>query len=186
MELSQSVLNSVDERSLLTLPNTMRESHWLGYPPVTSEAISALEERLQLELPRSYKKILRVSNGFQLVQPTIGGLYSIDTIERLTVFDPQPIEEFVQGYQGFDEVGTRSDNDDLQCDEVQETASFRIDSLPSTIVISGEPTQGYYLLNPDIIFENGEWEAWVFAHWLPGARRYPSFLDLMISELDSV
>lgn len=185
-ELSQSVLDSLDERTLLTIPSAMRESRWLGYPPATSAAISALEERLQLELPRSYKNFLSVSNGFQLVQPTIGGLYCVDAIERLTVLDSQLIEGFGQGYQVFGEVATVSDSDYLQYDELQDTASFRLESLPSTIVVGGASAQGYYLLNPDIIFENGEWEAWVFANWLPGARRSPSFLDMMLSELNNV
>lgn len=42
-----------------------------------------------------------------------------------------------------------------------------------------------YLLNPEIIDENGEWEAWFFADWLPGADRYPSFRSLMESEFQN-
>ncbi len=32
-----------------------------------------------------------------------------------------------------------------------------------------------YLLTPQIITPEGEWEAWFFAHWIPGAERYRSF-----------
>ena len=41
---------------------------------------------------------------------------------------------------------------------------------------------GVYLLNPKIIFPDGEWEAWFHASWLAGANRYPSFWDLMEAE----
>lgn len=39
-----------------------------------------------------------------------------------------------------------------------------------------------YLLNPRVVTPDGEWEAWYFAHWLPGAVRYRSFWDLMNDE----
>ena len=29
----------------------------------------------------------------------------------------------------------------------------------------------HFLLNPEIRTADGEWEAWVFANWFPGARR---------------
>jgi hypothetical protein len=38
------------------------------------------------------------------------------------------------------------------------------------------------LLNPQAITRDGEWEAWFFANWLPGARRYRSFEELMRAE----
>jgi hypothetical protein len=39
-----------------------------------------------------------------------------------------------------------------------------------------------YLLNPSVVFEGGEWEAWVFASVFPGAIRYRSFWELMKAE----
>lgn len=39
-----------------------------------------------------------------------------------------------------------------------------------------------YVLNPQIVTPEGEWEAWLFADWLPGAARYRSFQDLMQAE----
>ena len=41
---------------------------------------------------------------------------------------------------------------------------------------------GVYLLNPEAVTPDGEWEAWFFANWVPGARRYPSFAHLMRDE----
>lgn len=39
-----------------------------------------------------------------------------------------------------------------------------------------------FLLDPQVVTPGGEWEAWFFAHWRPGARRYPSFWELMRGE----
>ena len=36
-----------------------------------------------------------------------------------------------------------------------------------------------YLLDPASRGPDGEWEAYVLAHWIPGVDRYPSFLHLM-------
>src|SRR5262249_49221949 len=41
---------------------------------------------------------------------------------------------------------------------------------------------GIYLLNPEILTADGEWEAWFFANWIPGARRYRSFRELRGAE----
>ncbi len=39
-----------------------------------------------------------------------------------------------------------------------------------------------YVLNPLVVASDGEWEAWRFAHWIPGAERFPSFELLMRAE----
>jgi hypothetical protein len=33
-----------------------------------------------------------------------------------------------------------------------------------------------------VVFADGEWEAWFFANWLPGASRYRSFAEMMEAE----
>jgi hypothetical protein len=37
-----------------------------------------------------------------------------------------------------------------------------------------------------VVWPDGEWEAWFFANWLPGATRYRSFADWMRQELDQL
>ena len=39
-----------------------------------------------------------------------------------------------------------------------------------------------YVLNPLVVAPDGEWEAWRFANWIPGAERFPSFELLMRAE----
>ena len=58
---------------------------------------------------------------------------------------------------------------------------MRNEYLRHTLEVSGEG-DGIYLLNPKVITADGEWEAWFFATWLPGARRYRSFWELMQDE----
>jgi hypothetical protein len=36
------------------------------------------------------------------------------------------------------------------------------------------------LLIPNIISDDGEWESWNFATWMPGEHRYLSFEQLMV------
>jgi len=42
-----------------------------------------------------------------------------------------------------------------------------------------------YLLNPRVVAEDGEWEAWTHAAWIPGAERYPSFAVMMRREFET-
>jgi hypothetical protein len=42
------------------------------------------------------------------------------------------------------------------------------------------------LLNPSIVFANGEWEAIFFANWLPGNQRYRSFRDLVMESVNGL
>jgi hypothetical protein len=43
----------------------------------------------------------------------------------------------------------------------------------------GKLFPAYSLLNPKVIFPDGAWEAWKFAHWYPGAVRTRSFRVMM-------
>jgi hypothetical protein len=56
--------------------------------------------------------------------------------------------------------------------------------LPTALQVSAVEHAGsaVYLLNPRVVAADGEWEAFYFAHWVPGADRYPSFGALMEAE----
>jgi hypothetical protein len=56
---------------------------------------------------------------------------------------------------------------------------YRKSHLKETLQITEVGDAAVYLLNPQVITKEGEWEAWFFANWLPGARRYRSFEELM-------
>ena len=42
-----------------------------------------------------------------------------------------------------------------------------------------------YVLNPEVVAEDGEWEAWRHASWIPGEERFPSFACLMREEYET-
>ena len=68
----------------------------------------------------------------------------------------------------------------------QDVISLRTPYLRTALQISnphyldGE----FFLLNPQIVTASGEWEAWFFANWLPGAIRYRTFRELMQGEYE--
>lgn len=52
-------------------------------------------------------------------------------------------------------------------------------------MISAVGDSAVYLLNPEVRTPSGEWEAWFFANWNPGACRYRSFWEMMQRECQS-
>ena len=56
---------------------------------------------------------------------------------------------------------------------------MRVDQLAETIVISTIVDERVLLINPAAMYQGGEWEAWDFANWYPGAYRYASFAHLV-------
>jgi len=61
---------------------------------------------------------------------------------------------------------------------------LRPEYLATTLQISEieEGGSAVYLLNPKVMTEDGEWEAWLWANWRPKAMRFRSFFDLMEEE----
>jgi len=156
---------------------------WLGYPGATEDEIRLLEQRLNVNLPPSYRKFLSFSNGWQgklswqiddLLPANKVDWFSILHENWLKVFsDPALLaieDELITDEFYFEDLGDFGD-----------AASTRHRYLKNCLAISGRGDGAILLLNPAIVFEHGEWEAWFFANWLPGAQRYRSFWDLMQS-----
>jgi hypothetical protein len=64
-------------------------------------------------------------------------------------------------------------------DEHASGHDHRAEHMKSLLQIS-DVEDGAFLLNPEAVTPDGEWEAWFLANWIPGARRYPSFAHLML------
>ena len=69
--------------------------------------------------------------------------------------------------------------------ETQDSVRFRVEYLESALEISDIGDSAIFLLNPKVLTPDGEWEAWFFGNWLPGANRYRSFAELMEDEYHS-
>ena len=62
---------------------------------------------------------------------------------------------------------------------------MREEYLQTALEISSDSDDGdIYLLIPEVINLEGEWEAWHFGNKLPGANRYRSFYELMQQALE--
>ncbi|HKP54918.1 MAG TPA: SMI1/KNR4 family protein [Chloroflexia bacterium] len=147
-------------------------SGWLGYPGATEEEIVAAENRLGIALPPDYREFLQVSNGWRWVNSFIPRLWSVQDIHWLRVIDPETINGWNAGW----DIGRKLYSGSGEDDEIHEQKY-----LSSTLRVSDVEYAGtaMLLLNPEIVNSSGEWEAWFFAHWVPGADIYASFWDLM-------
>ena len=173
----------LEDKKIENLPQEVINSKWLGYPPATENDISALEVKLGTTLPPSYKNFLKISNGWRRVSPHIDRIYQTKQVDWLARKNPDVIQGWLEGCQmeGEDEIPV-SDEEYFVYGDRQVTHSLRNEYLQNTLKIGGESengaaTNGILLLNPEIIFQNGEWEVWFFAPWFPGAVRYQSFIE---------
>lgn len=153
---------------------------WLGRPGATEEQLRSVEARLGSPLPPSYREFLAFSNGWWYPSGFIPRLWRTDEIEWLAVSDPHVIEAWSIGEPGGDE-------EYFVYGEDQSTLTVRPEYLRRALRISEREFGGtaMYLLIPDVVTPEGEWEAWMLAHWLPGAQRYRSFRELMEDERKS-
>jgi hypothetical protein len=156
------------------LPPNVAASGRLGYPAAGPDALRQAEARLGIDLPPSYRQFLAASNGWHTGNRAIPELWPLEQIEWFRVNN----QEWIDAYVETDE-GSISDSDYFVYGKGQDPALFRSNYLESALQISPEGDEAVYLLNPKVTTPDGEWEAWFFANWLPGARRYRSFWELM-------
>jgi hypothetical protein len=126
-------------------------SGWLGYPGATDDQIANLEARLGQILPPSYRAFLEVSNGFRLLGMTIERLLSADEVDW-----------FREGHQGTIDILK-------EFIDLSNAVKISIQDIDRLVI---------YLLNPNVVTANGEWEALYFdCESLDNP--YPSFWRLM-------
>jgi hypothetical protein len=190
-ELLESITDNPEE-----LPSEVIESKWLGYPGATEKQIARAESRLGMALPPSYREFLKVTNGWRQTTPFIYRLWSTEDIEWFSVRHQDWINSFVERYgnsslnldlSGNGRLVTPSipDTDYLIYGDEQDCSKLRVEYLHKVLEISDIGESTIYLLNPQVITEDGEWEAWFFGDWLPGADRYRSFQEMMLAEYEN-
>lgn len=147
-------------------------SGWLGSPGASEAQIAELEARLVTTLPPSYRSFLQVSNGFLQPGVIVPRLLPAAEVTWLRDVEPETIEIWTEG------LSSPGDPD----------ADVPERRLSSALRVSARETVGtaMYLLDPRSVNADGEWEAWFFAHWVPGIDRFPSFRALMQAELDKL
>lgn len=138
----------------------------------SSEELSGLEHRLQVELPPSYKTFLMVSNGAYLLERPFK-LLSSEDVGWFEDIDPKLVNLWEQASY------TASDEEYFTYGRFQDSVHMRSEYIRKCLLVSSSFEGDQYLLNPEIISDTGEWEAMDLGHRNPGAKRYRSFWDLM-------
>ena len=169
------------EIRLLQPPEVIR-SKWLGFDRASDLQITTLEERLGMPLPPSYRSFLQASNGWRSTGFFIQRLWPCGRVGWFRERHRDWINAYTSQYKKLPPL---SDEDYFIYGEEQDSVLFRIEYLETALEISDIGDSAVYLLNPKVV-QDGEWEAWFFANWLPGAARYRSFLELMTAERHSL
>ena len=160
------------------LPPEVIASGWLGYPGATDARLAAAQARLGTTLPPSYREFLKLTNGWRMTTSFIEQVYSTEEIAWYADQDPETIAIWAEG------------GDDPATDAEYLVYGERVDqplraSYFKTALAISAYGDGIYLLNPRTVTPEGEWEAWFFAPWVPGARRYRSFWEMMLAQHES-
>jgi hypothetical protein len=179
---SEEIINSSDAE-YLNLPSEVVEAKWLGYPGASEPTIAAAEARLGKTLPPSYREFLRVTNGWRNTSPFIDKLWSVEELDWLSARNQSLIDVWAET---LDTVPPIPDEVYFVYGDKQDgVLSMRAEYLKTALEVSDWGDSAIYLLNPQVVTPDGEWEAWFFANWIPGATRYRSFWEMMQAEYQS-
>ena len=144
---------------------------WLGCEPATRDEIAAVETRLGLRLPPSYRRFLEASNGWRWAGEFVTELCSTESVgllRDLTDFLFEMLDEFEQ--EDLAEEGEDPDDE----------AVHRAGRWGRAVQVSLEGDLTWFLLDPEDVNAGGEWAAYSYASWRgEGPQRYESFADLM-------
>ncbi len=177
---NRDILNS-ELKSLL--PVELVAKGWLGQPGANEEQLKRVEDRLRISLPPSYRSFMIFSNGWDgVLTHSIDRLWSTEQIDWFAKRHTDWIEGWFQGATLSGKPLDDNVSDEEYLDYTVNTHYLKSSHLKTALEISSEGDAAIMLLDPKVVNKTGEWEAWFFANWVPGARRYPSFWAMMQSE----
>jgi hypothetical protein len=139
--------------------------------------VAAAEGRLGVRLPPSYRAYL--IRGADLPGDHGLKLLPLDEIDRFARREREWLDAWMEGVGSVPSAGPEIAP---LPDDPTDPATMPAEELAETVVISTTDDMRVLLINPARIDGDGEWEAWDFATWYPGAYRYPSF-DALITAL---
>lgn len=179
-ELSCKLIEGREEYHQWHLTSEMLASKWLGNEGATEEEIARAEIRLGTQFPPSYREFLKISNGWPNSDWSDIELWLTEEIEWFStrnqdwIWPPDTDERPTIPDELYFVYGTDQDCINLRCEYLQTALEISSNSGDGDI----------FLLIPEVVFENGEWEAWHFGNKLPGAVRYRSFYELMLKVVE--
>lgn len=141
---------------------------WLGHAGASEERLVALEARLGVTLPPSYRTFLAASDGWGRISTFMYELLTTENVDWFRDADP-----------GTWEILRGDDTDDYFEQDDQ-------DFMDRVLLVSGEGDAQYWLLDPGDVSPDGEWAAYIWASWYPGlGERHASFAALVEAERES-
>ena len=179
--LNAILLNSNEWNGLIS--QEARSSGWCGAQPAEEIDILGAEQRLGITLPSSYRAFLTVSNGWHPFSSFIERLLPVQEIGPFQTADPQRLALLLNWHQ-VDDV---PDSVYLDYETPENSEVLRLRYYPDCILV-GKPygvESDMLLLNPQVIFPDGEWETIFFANWIPGNQRFRSFRAFVEHSIDS-
>ncbi|MGH3387709.1 MAG: SMI1/KNR4 family protein [Actinomadura sp.] len=159
-EYSAEVLRVAREDELHEVSDVQRSAGRLGFDGAGEGRLAALEQRLGIRLPPSYRSFLAVSDGWLNIGP------------------------FMWTMRISGDVGWLRDADADVWEILREDATPEETALVDrALLVSGDGDAQYWLLDPGDVSAAGEWAAYVWASWYPGlGDRYDSFAALVDAE----
>ncbi|WP_285580138.1 SMI1/KNR4 family protein [Herbidospora sp. NBRC 101105] len=125
--------------------------------------VAALEARLEVALPPSYRAFLLFTDGITDMMSRASEVGWFPDV------DPETFRCWAPEETGDPVVRRAPVPPGTEADE---------EYLSATLKIGEFDDDGVILLNPLAVTDEGEWEAWHLAAWIPGVHRFPSFWDL--------
>lgn len=158
------------------------EGGWCGRSPATESEIRAAETRLGVRFPPSYRSFLSLSNGWRIFNSFVEQLLPVQEIDRFRFRAPESFGFFENARQHSLELyGDYPVPDEVYLDyeTPEHNAETRDHYYGDSLLISEGFESELVLLNPFVVFADGEWETIFSAHWIPGNWRFRSFRDYL-------
>jgi hypothetical protein len=143
-----------DRERAVDLPESSLETGWFGAAGATDAELAALESRLVIKLPPTYRSFLKTTNGWGPTSFAVDRLLRAEEVRRFAESEPDWVQIWSENEEG--------------------------PALKTAIQVS-TVADGVCLLIPTDL--KAEWETWFFANWIPGAHRHGSFRAFMENEL---
>jgi hypothetical protein len=144
----------------------------LAFQPATDAAVAAAEDRLKQALPPSYKQFLAHSDGWLSESFRLA---AVEEIKPFLLAAPDLADAWPE-----DPPGGIADADYFVYGPAQRKGWLRrayvLDAQAVSVPLASR--NEWCLLNPHIVFADGEWEAWLYSRSIPGAQRFRSFAGL--------
>lgn len=166
-----------DRAFALTQDDPVIEAGWTGAGPASTHDLADLESRLGRALPPSYRAFLETTDGY-VGGGSVARARPAREVAPFVVEEREWVDAWLEPHGG----GTALTVIEHVACRGRDVVDARWSLLSDAVQVSDTFDGAVYLLCPAVVDDAGEWEAWLFATWLPGAARFASWWDLVAEE----